>query len=254
MTAVVFLHGFLMSPAIWASGIEAIDGRLDTLALWQPGHGEAPGLAPAADMEDWSGWLVDRLAEAGMEEGPHIFVGHSMGGMLIMDYARRFPDRVAGLVLVGTRARPWSEAELEGPLATAAAFEAPTGPPREGLAQFARVLLSDGFLAQDPQWREAWIEQIYAGDVAAMGRLMRVLATRVDPTPALVAARHPKLVVHGDADQAISLAEGSQMASDLGPALMEIAPGAGHCPPLETPDWFAGVLTGFLGHHGWLAR
>jgi pimeloyl-ACP methyl ester carboxylesterase len=39
------------------------------------------------------------LAAAG-EQAPFVLVGHSLGGPYIMDYTRKFPDQVAGLVFV----------------------------------------------------------------------------------------------------------------------------------------------------------
>jgi pimeloyl-ACP methyl ester carboxylesterase len=46
-----------------------------------------------------SGELHD-LVRAGGVARPFVLVGHSFGGMIAMDYARRYPDDVAGLVLL----------------------------------------------------------------------------------------------------------------------------------------------------------
>ncbi len=43
---------------------------------------------------------LQRLLDSEQLRGPLILVGHSMGGLLVADYARRQPARVAGLVLV----------------------------------------------------------------------------------------------------------------------------------------------------------
>jgi pimeloyl-ACP methyl ester carboxylesterase len=43
--------------------------------------------------------LLTALERAG-EEGPYVFVGHSFGGLLVANAARRRPDLVAGLVLL----------------------------------------------------------------------------------------------------------------------------------------------------------
>ena len=49
---------------------------------------------------------VERLARMAQELGPAHFVGHSLGGLLIMETLRRHPDIVAGrVVLLGTPAR-----------------------------------------------------------------------------------------------------------------------------------------------------
>jgi len=49
---------------------------------------------------------VERLARMARELGPAHFVGHSLGGLLIMETLRRHPDIAAGrVVLLGTPAR-----------------------------------------------------------------------------------------------------------------------------------------------------
>ncbi len=53
--------------------------------------GPRDGLAIAADLE--------HLLEAAKEPGPYILVGHSMAGLRLPTFARRNPDKVAGIVL-----------------------------------------------------------------------------------------------------------------------------------------------------------
>jgi pimeloyl-ACP methyl ester carboxylesterase len=52
------------------------------------------GLAAAADLHT----LLSRAGEV----GPYVLVGHSIGGDYAMTYAARYPDQVAGMVLVDT--------------------------------------------------------------------------------------------------------------------------------------------------------
>ena len=48
----------------------------------------------------------ERLAHTASEVGPAHFVGHSLGGLLIMETLRRYPELAAGrVVLLGTPAR-----------------------------------------------------------------------------------------------------------------------------------------------------
>jgi len=55
-----------------------------------------PGPRTALDMvED-----LHTLLQVAEVEGPHILVGHSFGGLLVRLYAHRYPEEVAGIVLV----------------------------------------------------------------------------------------------------------------------------------------------------------
>lgn len=62
------------------------------LGFSDPGPGPRDGLAIAADLE--------RLLEAGGEEGPFVLCGHSMAGLHVRLFAGRNRTKVRGLVLV----------------------------------------------------------------------------------------------------------------------------------------------------------
>ena len=65
-----------------------------------PGH-------PDGQPRDSIAGYVDWLREYAVGNGypPFVLFGHSMGGAIALDYALRFPQDLAGLVLIGTGAR-----------------------------------------------------------------------------------------------------------------------------------------------------
>ena len=94
---IVLLHGWGMTPAVWAP-IESLLGERRSVALPLPGHAGATP-APAGEVAAWSGRLATQLPPA------TTLVGWSLGAMLALDLARRAPERVARLVLIGGTAR-----------------------------------------------------------------------------------------------------------------------------------------------------
>jgi pimeloyl-ACP methyl ester carboxylesterase len=61
------------------------------------------GWSDTADTPRVTSHLIDelhRLLKAANISGPYVLVGHSYGGMLVRAYAAKYPDAVAGLVLV----------------------------------------------------------------------------------------------------------------------------------------------------------
>jgi pimeloyl-ACP methyl ester carboxylesterase len=87
--------------ANWARVAPAVAGTTRVCAYDRAGQGwsdDAPhlqdGLAVAADLHT----LLDRAGE----RGPFVLVGHSIGGTYAMTYAARYPEQVAGLVLLDT--------------------------------------------------------------------------------------------------------------------------------------------------------
>lgn len=86
----VFLHGAGLNADSW--------GQVPGMALNLPGHG---GRARASEAS------AEAFAEAIEAEVPQnaVLVGYSLGGMVAMAFAARFPDRLRALVLVDTPIR-----------------------------------------------------------------------------------------------------------------------------------------------------
>ncbi|GAB4359126.1 MAG: alpha/beta hydrolase [Gammaproteobacteria bacterium] len=97
---VVFLHGTEMDHSIWVmpSRWFARHGY-GVLALDLPGHGRSEGpLLPT--IEAMADWLIAVLDSLGVERAG--LAGHSMGSLIALDAAGRYPDRARALALLGT--------------------------------------------------------------------------------------------------------------------------------------------------------
>lgn len=89
---VVLLHGVGLRAEAWNAQIDALAGQFDVTAPDMPGHGESQLFAHVPALADYS----DRVADA-LEE-PVFVAGHSMGAMIALDLASRYPERVRGVV------------------------------------------------------------------------------------------------------------------------------------------------------------
>jgi pimeloyl-ACP methyl ester carboxylesterase len=88
------LHGIGADGRTFHALATAMD-RPDLLSLNLPGYAGEPGLPENFEMlKDWLG--------SKLPQNPSVLIGHSIGGMLALDFALDHPDRVAGLVLVCT--------------------------------------------------------------------------------------------------------------------------------------------------------
>lgn len=65
-----------------------------------PGHPEGPGLSTVPDI---AGWIVRWMEEHG--HAPGVLGGHSLGGAVALQAALAAPERLRGLILIGTGAR-----------------------------------------------------------------------------------------------------------------------------------------------------
>jgi pimeloyl-ACP methyl ester carboxylesterase len=241
-TAIVFLHGWLMSPHMWAYTMEALKGKARCLAFWQPGHGKTTALGTNATMEQWADWVIQNLDELNVKTC--VLVGHSMGGMVTLNAALKYPHRVKGIVLVSTEDTVWDEEKREGFLQAVDTVAVAWGP--EMGQQVADLLLGEKFLKSYPAWLGAWINEVSGYDLAGIANLGKPICYRPDVSEKMKEIKVPTLVVHGTVDKAIDINVGRDMAARIPGASFVEMPGAAHCPPLEVPEFFTKTLINFL--------
>ncbi|MFI5683011.1 alpha/beta fold hydrolase [Streptomyces sp. NPDC051636] len=91
----VLLHGFARSLTDWDASATLLTAGHRVLAVDLPGHGRSPGVSP------WTiPTVVRRIADTldahGVPEA--VVVGHSLGGMIAVEYARVNPNRARAAV------------------------------------------------------------------------------------------------------------------------------------------------------------
>lgn len=97
----VFVHGAGGCHQHWLYVLRAL-AHATSYAPDLPGHGRSTGTGRNS-IGAYADWLVAFLDVLGQERA--VLVGHSLGGAVALDLALRYPERVAGLGLVGTGAR-----------------------------------------------------------------------------------------------------------------------------------------------------
>lgn len=96
----VFVHGAQHDHSVWAlqSRYFAHHGW-NVLAVDLPGHCRSAGPAHAS-IEALADWLAGLLDAAGAARA--LVIGHSMGSLVALEFAARYPSRVLGAALVAT--------------------------------------------------------------------------------------------------------------------------------------------------------
>ncbi|RKP50650.1 alpha/beta fold hydrolase [Trinickia fusca] len=96
----VFLHGAQHDHSVWAlqSRYFAHHG-FNVLAVDLPGHSRSAGPA-ATSIGELADWLAALLDTIGVDRA--FVAGHSMGSLIALDFAGRYPTRATHLALVST--------------------------------------------------------------------------------------------------------------------------------------------------------
>jgi pimeloyl-ACP methyl ester carboxylesterase len=101
---VLFLHGWLGSWRYWMPSMEAVSHKHRTYALDLWGFGDSDKSKPRYEISDYVTLLNNFTDNMGIREAP--IIGHSLGAMIALEYAVRYPDRVSKLVTVSLPITP----------------------------------------------------------------------------------------------------------------------------------------------------
>lgn len=106
---IVFLHGVYEDTSLYVDLANFAEKEgYDYLNLNLPGHGED---APQSYELNYTRWFdyVEKQSKFFLDRNKKIiFVGHSLGAVLAVNYALDNPENVAGLVLIEPAFEPWS--------------------------------------------------------------------------------------------------------------------------------------------------
>lgn len=100
LPTVLFIHGAAHDHSVWAlqSRYFAYHGW-NALAVDLPGHGRSAG-KPFSSIVALTNWIEDFMDAAGIAETS--VVGHSMGSLVALEAAVRYPSRIRRVAMIGT--------------------------------------------------------------------------------------------------------------------------------------------------------
>jgi 3-oxoadipate enol-lactonase len=239
----VLVHGHPFDRSMWAPQVAEFAGagwRVITADL--RGYGETAVVAGITPLETFArdiAALLDCLEVHRVALG-----GLSMGGQIVLEFYRLFPDRVRGLVLADTFAQAETEdgKKVRNDLADRLL--------REGMGGYAAQVLPKMVAPYNVRALPAVAEHVLAmmcgtppeGAAAAL----RGRAERPDYTGLLAGISVPTLVVVGQDDEFTPVGDAEFMYQRIPGATLAVIEGAAHMPNMERPAEFNRALRQFL--------
>ncbi|MET8677465.1 alpha/beta fold hydrolase [Streptomyces sp. NPDC004647] len=239
----VLVHGHPFDRSMWAPQIAEFAGAGQrVIAPDLRGYGEStviPGKTPLDVFARDIAALLDHLAVDRIVLG-----GLSMGGQIVLEFYRLFPERVRGLLLADTFARAETEEgrKVRNELADRLL--------REGMRGYADEVLAKMIAPYNVGAMPAVAEHVHrmmrGSSPEGAAAALRGRAERPDYCDLLEKISVPTLVVVGRDDEFTPVADAEFMYQRIPDSALAVIEGAAHMPNLERPDEFHRALHRFL--------
>lgn len=222
---IVFIHGNMASSRWWQPAMDMLVNDWDMLAVDLRGFGSSPDGQDVVTLADHATDIYEAVQQH--KFSPFLLVGHSLGGGVAMQFAADYPEMLTGLVLVDS-----------SPVGGMTGIDYKL---LQMLIDNKELVISSlrGTMASN-------IDENYFTQLAADA--LRSLPAVIPNTRALENAdfthsgacfSKPVLVIYGEKDQLVPLAEAEKQVSAYSEAKLMVIPGVGHNPQVEDTQAFA---------------
>lgn len=245
----LLIHGYPLNRNLWEYQRSGLGDIAHMIIPDLRGHGESEAElltekgSPIYTMEQLADDCVALLDDLKIRE-PVVIGGLSMGGYVTFAFYRKYPARVAGLILAATRV---GEDTPEGKANRDKAAELARQSGASAIAEsMLPKMLSPKTLQSNPELVSRVLAMMKNTSVSGIIGVLMGMKARQDTFPLLPKIDKPVLVLHGADDQIIPLQESQQMAASIPNARLEVIPDAGHLLPLEQPELTNKAMREFL--------
>lgn len=227
----VFIHGAGGTHLHWSPTLRRMQG-VEVFGIDLPGHGGSEG-EPQKSIDGYARRVVEWMDVLGLEQ--IVLAGHSMGGAIALTISLMHPDRVAGMVLVGSGARLRVHPQILSLTAGEESFQ-----------QASELITAWAFSDRsDDRMKELALARL-AEVPAHVVHADFLACDNFDIMDRLGGIDVPTLVFCGTQDQLTPVKFSRYLADHLPDSRLELIQGAGHMVMLEKPEAMLEPLRAFL--------
>lgn len=241
--ALTLVHGHPFDRSMWGPQVDhfsASGWRVITPDL--RGYGDSDVVPGTTTLETFAGDIAGLLDHLAVRKT--VIGGLSMGGQVVMEFQRLFPDRVRALMFADTSAHAETEAGKGLRRGTADRLV------HQGMAQYADEVLSrmvaPATIRHLPDVAQHVLGMMSGTSPAGAAAALRGRADRLDYVEMLTEIRVPTLVVVGQEDDFTPIEDARLIQEQVPDATLVVIEGAGHLPNLERPAEFNAALERLL--------
>lgn len=240
----VMLHGWGSNIDLFAGVVNYVKAAYHVVAMDMPGFGKSDEPHEPMNVDAYVDFVLTFIKKLYPQEKKVIFLGHSMGGRIIIKLTSGIHDgRIktdftipkiiltdsAGIIPVKTKAQK----------------------KRTRRYHFYKNLITKTGLSKIfPGMLDRLQKKFGSADYAAASPIMRksmVMNVNEDLVPYMPSVTMPALLIWGDKDTATPLTDGQTMEKLMPEAGLAVIEGAGHYTFLDNPYLYNRILGSFLG-------
>lgn len=240
--AVVLLHSFLCSGAMWRNQVGPLSAHNRVINIDCRGHGASSRVSRAISLYDMVEDVLAVLDFLAIDRA--VLAGLSIGGMIALRAALRAPHRLSALILADTDAgseRPWRRLKYGALGGFVRLFGI-----RPMLPQIARQMFGRTARRRQQDLVAEWVGRFAQIDIPSALWAIRALNRRDDLFPRLAEIQVPTLVLVGAEDQSLPPDRSRQLARALPRSRLVEIPEAGHLSSLEQPAAVTSAMLEFI--------
>ena len=234
----VLVHGFLGSSKMWEPQIDFFKDHFRIITPDLPGFGKSNKAKSHNSIQSISSLLLDCLEEKKIHKF-HL-LGHSMGGMIVQEMAKKSENKISKLICYSTGPR----GEMPGRFETV--DQSRENLKKNGLAITAKNIARTWFIkGEDAKYFDICIE---AGKQTSIETVDNALIAfkNWSSVDTLKNIKNETLIVWGDQDKSYNLKQIQTLKNNIRNSTLIIFKNCAHNVHLEQPDKFNKTIKAFL--------
>ena len=234
----VLVHGFLGSSVMWKPQIDFFKDNFRVITPDLPGYGKSNKAKSHNSIQSISNLLLDCLREKKIDKF-HL-LGHSMGGMIVQDMAKKSGEKISKLVCYSTGPR----GEMPGRFETVE--QSRENLKKKGLETTAKNIAKSWFVkGEKAKYFDICIEAGKQTSIETADNSLTAIKNW-NGVDTLQDIKNETLIVWGDKDKSYNLEQIQTLENNIENSKLIIFKNCAHNVHLEQPDQFNHVIKDFL--------
>jgi len=234
----VLVHGFLGSSKMWEPQIDFFKDYFRVITPDLPGYGKSNKTTSHNSIQSIANLLLDCLEEKKI--GKFYLLGHSMGGMIVQEMAKKGGDKILKLVCYSTGPR----GEMPGRFETV--DQSRENLKKKGLEVTAKNIAKTWFiLGEKAKYFDLCLEAGRQTSIEAADNAL-IAIKNWDGVENLQDIKISTLIIWGDKDKSYNLKQVQTLKENISDSNLVIFKGCAHNVHLEQPDQFNHTIKDFL--------